>query len=825
MSENGRIGEAEPATGESSADGGPTATTRAPLTAAEVADRRARGEGNVIEARTSRSFGEIIRANAFTRVNGIYLVMFLLILGTGYVIDGLFGLLIVVNSVVGMVQEVRAKRTLDRLALLSKAPAKVERADGVSDIDVEQLVLDDVVLVAAGDQIPVDGIVLDATGLEVDESLLTGESEPVLAGAGYELKSGSFVAAGSAAFRATAVGEHAYAARLAKEASEFRKPTSQLRAGIDQILKYVTWALIPVGVLTIINQIWGHSEDWRKAVRGLVAALVPMVPEGLVLMTSVAMAVGVIRLGRRNCLVQDLPAIEQLARVDVVCTDKTGTLTEDGMRVGAVERLGEAGDRIEGALAALGRAEGKPNASMAAILEHVGDAPALTVQTSVAFSSARKWAAVQCPADGTQPVESWVLGAPDVLLADGDAVRTRSDALASEGLRVLALTRTDAPLPAADAAGDGLPDGLSAAALVILDQRLRAEAPGAIAYFAQQDVDIKVISGDNAAAVGAIASEAGVPNGRDAVDARALDPDSAHFDTEVQERTAFGRVTPTQKRAMVHALQRDGRVVAMTGDGVNDVLALKDADVGVAMGSGSPAARAVSRIVLLDNSFATLPHVVAEGRRVIGNIERVATLFLTKTLYSILLALLVAVTAVPFPFLPRHVTLIAWFTIGIPAFFLALAPNTARAQDGFVRRVLDAAVPGGIGAALASYGAYLTARAVLGTGREVEKLTASTAFLALVVVAFFVLITVARPFRPWKIVLVGAMIGGMLVAILTPFGSRLFDVDLHDPRAVLIACAFGAAGIGVRYATRAVLRAVYGAVTRRRARREAAAVH
>lgn len=796
--------------------------TRAPLTATQVAERMSRGESNVIDSRTSRSFGEIFRANAFTRVNGIYLVMFLLILGTGYLIDGLFGLLIIVNSVVGMVQEIRAKRTLDRLALLSKAPARVERAEGVSEIDVEHLVLDDVVLVAAGDQIPVDGEVLDATGFEVDESLLTGESEPVLAGAGYELKSGSFVAAGSASFRATAVGEHAYAARLAKEASEFRKPSSQLRAGIDQILKYVTWALIPVGVLTIINQIWGHAQDWRSAVRGLVAALVPMVPEGLVLMTSVAMAVGVIRLGRRQCLVQDLPAIEQLARVDVVCTDKTGTLTEDGMRVGAVERLGTDGARIEAALAAIGRAEGKPNASMTAILEHVGDVPALPVQTSIAFSSARKWAAMQTADAETGAVESWVLGAPDVLLSVGDAARTRSDALASEGLRVLALARTASALPGAEAAGDGLPDGLTATALVILDQRLRAEAPGAIAYFAEQDVAIKVISGDNAAAVGAIAAEAGVPDGRNAVDARTLDPESAQFDAEVQGRTAFGRVTPTQKRAMVHSLQGDGHVVAMTGDGVNDVLALKDADVGVAMGSGSPAARAVSRIVLLDNSFATLPHVVAEGRRVIGNIERVATLFLTKTLYSILLALLVAVTAVPFPFLPRHVTLIAWFTIGIPAFFLALAPNTARAQDGFVRRVLDAAVPGGIGAALASYGAYLTARSVFGTGHAEGKLTSSTAFLALVIVAFFVLISVARPFRPWKIGLVGAMIGGMLVVILTPFGSRVFDVDLHDPRAVLIACAFGAAGIAARFGARTVLRAIYGAVSRRRQRREAA---
>ncbi|WP_295010930.1 HAD-IC family P-type ATPase [uncultured Microbacterium sp.] len=793
-------------------------TVGEPLTADEVAARVARGESNAIEARTSRTFGEIFRANAFTRVNAIYAVLFLLILGTGSFIDGLFGLLIVVNSVVGMVQEIRAKRTLDRLALLSKAPARVERADGRAELDVEGIVLDDVVLVAAGDQIPVDGIVLEAVGFEVDESLLTGESEPVLAGAGYELKSGSFVAAGSARFRATAVGVHAYAAKLAKEASQFRRPTSQLRSGIDRILKYVTWALIPVGVLTIVNQIWGHSEDWRSAVRGLVAALVPMVPEGLVLMTSVAMAVGVIRLGRRNCLVQDLPAIEQLARVDVVCTDKTGTLTEDGMRVDAVELLGDAAeDAIEGALAAIGRAEGRPNSSMTAILERVGDVAAPVVARTVAFSSARKWAATE-----TEGGMTWVLGAPDVLLPDEDAARVRAEALGARGLRVLVLAQTDRPLPDSAAGRETLPEGLAAAALVILDQRLRPEAPGAISYFAAQDVRIKVISGDNAAAVGAIAAEAGVPEGRDAVDARTLNPGSWHFDEQVRDRTAFGRVTPTQKRAMVHSLQRDGRVVAMTGDGVNDVLALKDADVGVAMGSGSPAARAVSRIVLLDNSFATLPHVVAEGRRVIGNIERVATLFLTKTLYSILLALLVAVTAVPFPFLPRHVTLIAWFTIGIPAFFLALAPNTARAQDGFVRRVLDAAIPGGIGAALASYGAYLTARAVLGGTDHERRLTTSTAFLALIIVAFFVLITVARPFQPWKFVLVGAMIAGMLAVILTPFGSRVFDVDLHDPRAVLIGCAFGAAGILVRYGARAALRAVYRAVTVRRERRDAA---
>lgn len=784
-------------------------TRYAPLTAADVAERIARGEVNAVEDRTSRSFGDIIRSNVFTRINLIYFVLFLMILGTGYLIDGMFALLIIVNSVVGMVQEIRAKRTLDRLALLNRAPARVERAEGESEIDASEIVLGDIVLVASGDQIPVDGEVVEAVGFEVDESLLTGESEAVVGEIGSTVMSGSFVAAGSARFRATAVGEHAYASRLAKEASSFRKPSSQLRQGIDRILLYVTWLLVPVGLLTIFNQVWGNEQPWTQAIRGLVAALVPMVPEGLVLMTSVAMAVGVIRLGRRNCLVQDLPAIEQLARVDVVCTDKTGTLTEDGMKVRAIDAADADAALVRRALAAIGGAEGKPNASMLAILEAV-EADPLPVERTIAFSSARKWAAVQSMDAGT-----WVLGAPDVLLGEGE-MRERSDALAVEGIRVLALARTAESLPE-----DGLPSGLVATALIELDQRLRAEAPGAIAYFADQGVDLKVVSGDNPAAVSAIAAGVGIPGAEAAIDARRLDVDAEGFDAAIRDHSTFGRVTPTQKRAIVHALQGDGRTVAMTGDGVNDVLALKDADVGVAMGSGSPAARAVARIVLLDNSFATLPHVVAEGRRVIGNIERVATLFLTKTLYSILLALAIALTAVPFPFLPRHVTLISWFTIGIPAFFLALAPNTARAKDGFVQRVLDAAIPGGFGAAAAAYGAYLVARSVVGGGPEHQVATSTASFTALIIVAFSVLLAVARPYRPWKVILVGAMIGGMLAVILTPLGRRIFDLDLGDPRIALIAVLAGAAGIALRHVVAFLLRIFHRWWDARRMRRHA----
>lgn len=765
-----------------------------PLTAAEVLQLTEAGHTNRIEATTSRSWWNIVRTNVFTRVNIIYAVLFALVMGTGHFIDGLFGFLIVVNSTVGMVQEVRAKRTLDRLALLSRTPARVQRAEGVVDIEPEAIVLGDVVLVAAGDQLPVDGLLIDEVGLEIDESLLTGESDPIIAAPGYALLSGSFVVAGSGRFRATAVGADAYAAKLAQEAGKFRKPASQLREGIDKILKYVTWILIPVGAFSVWNQLAG-GQEWRDAIRGLVAALVPMVPEGLVLMTSVAMAVGVIRLGRHQCLVQDLPAIEQLARVDVVCTDKTGTLTEDGMRVGRIESpSGEALDHATEAhvarvLVTIGDCEEKPNSSMAAIIEHVGEATPLEASRQIAFSSARKWAA--CEID--QGAQSWVLGAPDVLLTPGDPALARSAALAEQGLRVLALASAHAPLPE-----KGLPTGIEATALIVLDQRLREDAPATIDFFAQQRVEIKVISGDNAQAVGAVAEQAGVAGGRNTIDARTLDPEDEAFTRTVAAHQSFGRVAPEQKRSIVHALQAEGHVVAMTGDGVNDVLALKDADVGVAMGSGSPAARAVSRIVLLDNSFATLPHVVAEGRRVIGNIERVATLFLTKTLYSALLALLVATIAVPYPFLPRHITLIAWFTIGIPSFFLALAPNAARAQDGFVRRVLSEAIPGGIGAALSAFGAYVTARSVFGVTDDTRVMNSSTSFLALIIVAFFVLAMVARPYKWWKVALVATMIGCLLTVLVTPLGSMVFDIDLSDWRAVLIAAGFGAAGILTR---------------------------
>lgn len=736
------------------------------LSDTEVAERIASGRANIVERTTSRSPWDIIRSNVFTRINAIYAILFGIVAFTGHLIDGLFGALILVNSSVGMIQEFRAKRTLDRLAIIGRVDPTVLREGERRSVPAAELVCDDVVILASGDTIIVDGPVLAAVGLEVDESMLTGESDPVLKDPGDRVLSGSYVVAGSGSFRADRVGADAFAQRLAAEARGFRPVRSELRAGIDRILKVITYVLIPVGILTIFNQLFRNNQPLDEALRGMVAALVPMVPEGLVLMTSVALAVGVIRLGKRNCLVQDLPAIEELARVDVVCTDKTGTLTENGMTLDEVRPLAEDGE-IEDALRALGGAEERPNASIAAIIAGLPGDSAWERVGSVPFSSARKWSAGEFRDRG-----AWILGAPDVLLPEADPARAESEALAARGLRVLLLGRIGELPPAEE-----IPGTVTPAALVVLGQRVRPEARGALDYFAEQDVAVKVISGDNAASVGAVAATLGIPAAETPVDARTLPEPGEEFSDRIAAGTVFGRVNPEQKRDMVRALRAEGHGVAMTGDGVNDVLALKEANVGVAMGSGSPASRAVSRIVLLDDSFATLPHVVAEGRRVIGNIERVSTLFLTKTVYSILLAMITVIAAVPFPFLPRHITIIAWFTIGIPAFLLSLAPNTERARPGFVGRVLRIAIPAGAWIAAATMTTFLVTfdrHAALG---EAQVQASTSALITVLAVALWVLAAVARPYVPWKVLLVAAMAGAVTLLLVTPWGGKIFQLD------------------------------------------------
>jgi len=752
------------------------------LTTAEVAERVARGEVNDVPVRSSRSVTEIVRANVFTRFNLIIGVLWVIMLFVAPIQDSLFGFVIVANTGIGIIQEWRAKKTLDSLAVIGEAKPTVRRDGVAAEISTHEIVLGDVVELGPGDKVVVDGTVAEADSLEIDESLLTGEADPVLKRAGDPVMSGSFVVAGGGAFTATKVGREAYAAQLAEEASRFTLVHSELRSGISTILKYVTWMMVPTAIGLIISQLVVKDNNFKDSVARTVGGIVPMIPEGLVLLTSVAFAIGVVRLGRKQCLVQELPAIEGLARVDVVCLDKTGTLTEGGMDITEVRPLGGSdGAYVHQVLRSLGSSDPRPNASLQAIIdaypadtgqgEGQGDRTSWAVTDAMPFSSARKYSGAAFEeTDGTP--SAWLLGAPDVLLPDGDPTLTEIEHLNEQGLRVLLLARVRGELDAPGAA-----DGATPTALVVLEQRLRPDAAETLKYFAQQNVATKVISGDNAVSVGAVAGKLGLAGAEHTLDARRLPTDPDEMATAMEENAVFGRVTPQQKRDMVAALQARGHTVAMTGDGVNDVLALKDADIGVSMGSGSEATRAVAQIVLLNNSFATLPSVVAEGRRVIGNITRVATLFLTKTVYSVLLAILVVCFQVEYPFLPRHLTLLSTLTIGVPAFFLALAPNKERARPHFVRRVMRYAIPSGVIAAAATFTTYLVARHHYSGPGALEAET-SAATLTLFLVSMWVLAIIARPYTWWRIGLVAAMGLGFLIVLVVPWLQDFFALKL-----------------------------------------------
>ena len=760
------------------------------LTDAEVAQRIADHKSNAVQKRAARGVADIVRANVFTRINAILGVLLLIVLITGSFINGLFGLLIIANSVIGMVQEIRAKQTLDKLAIVGQAKPLVRRQSETRALPPGEVVLDDIIELGPGDQIVVDGEIVEENNLEVDESLLTGEADPVAKDAGDAVMSGSFVVSGSGAYRATKVGPDSYAAKLAEEASKFTLVKSELRNGINRILQFITYLLVPAGLLTIYTQLFTTRAGWQQSLLRMVGALVPMVPEGLVLMTSVAFALGVVRLGQRRCLVQELPAIEGLARVDVVCADKTGTLTETGMRVCDVEELVRSSEKVPDVLAALAAADARPNASMQAIAETYDRPPGWTATATAPFKSATKWSGVSFDGHG-----NWVIGAPDVLLDPGSAAAREAERIGARGLRVLLLGTAEAAVDHPDA-----PGLLTPVALVVLEQKVRPDARETMDYFADQGVSVKVISGDNAVSVAAVAGELGLRG--ETMDARQLPTDEAELADTLDAYTTFGRVRPDQKRAIVAALQSHGHTVAMTGDGVNDVLALKDADIGVAMGAGSPASRAVAQIVLLDNRFATLPYVVGEGRRVIGNIERVANLFLTKTIYSALLALFVGaecLVAKPlkadpllYPFQPIHVTIAAWFTIGIPSFILSLAPNNERAFPGFVGRVLTSALPSGVIVGVATFVSYLLAY----HGRHAtfaEQDQASTAALiTLLVCALWVLAVVARPYQWWRVALVVASGLAYVVIFSLPWAQQKF---LLDPSNLVVTST--ALGIGV----------------------------
>ncbi|MEU1533723.1 cation-translocating P-type ATPase [Streptomyces fagopyri] len=770
------------------------------LSAAEVAERVARGEVNDVPVRSSRSLGEIVRANVFTRFNAIIGVLWLIMLSVAPFQDSLFGYVIIANTGIGIIQEWRAKKTLDSLAVIGEAKPTVRRDGVAAEVSTSRIVLGDVIEIGPGDKIVVDGTCVEADGLEIDESLLTGEADPVVKRRGAEVMSGSFVVAGGGAFTATKVGREAYAAQLAEEASRFTLVHSELRSGISTILKYVTWMMVPTAIGLVISQLVVKQHGFKDSVARTVGGIVPMVPEGLVLLTSVAFAIGVIRLGRKQCLVQELPAIEGLARIDTVCLDKTGTLTEGGMDVTELRPLGGADESyVRKVLGALGESDPRPNPSLRAIIDAYPDSEDWRCVESLPFSSARKYSGASF-SEGDGEAGTWLLGAPDVLLPADDPALAETERLNEEGLRVLLLVRATRDLDDPE-----VKKGARPTALVVLEQRLRPDAADTLRYFAEQDVRAKVLSGDNAVSVGAVAGKLGLSG--EVVDARRLPDEREEMAKSLDKATVFGRVTPQQKRDMVGALQSHGHTVAMTGDGVNDVLALKDADIGVSMGSGSEATRAVAQIVLLNNSFSTLPSVVAEGRRVIGNITRVATLFLVKTVYSVLLAVLVVCWRVEYPFLPRHLTLLSTLTIGIPAFFLALAPNTERARPHFVRRVMRYSIPGGVVAGVATFVTYLVARHHYTGPGELDAET-SAATLALFLISMWVLAIIARPYTWWRVALVASMGLAFVVVLIVPWLQHFFALKLVGVEMPWIA-------VGISVVAAAALELLWRGVDRR----------
>ncbi len=784
------------------------------LTAAEVAERIARGQVNALREGTSRSVAEIFRANVLTRFNAILGALFVLVMATGSLADGLFGLILVANSTIGIAQEWAAKRKLDRLALLHAPTTRVIRDGEVRDVPTAGVVLDDLIELRTGDEVPADGPLLASDGLELNEANLTGESDPVPHDAGDAIRSGTSVVAGSGRLHATAVGGDAYVHTIAADARRFTRTHSEIQASINTLLRYITWVL----VIAVPLQLWSQwsavgDQGWREVVIRSAGGLVGLVPEGLVLLTSVAFLLSAVKLTRSQVLVQQLPAVEVLARVDVVCLDKTGTLTVGDIAFGDLEPLSDMdGEYVRAGLGALAD---DPNAN--GTLVAIGAAitpPGWTRERTIPFNSARKWSAATFAGHGT-----WILGAPEVLLdayddaAARERMRGRVAELAAGGQRVVLAARSARPLD-----GAVLPGDLAPAALVTLHERIRPDARETLDWIRAQDVAVKVISGDNPETVGAIARRVGLDVG-EPVDARTLPDDRDALRAALATGTVFGRVTPEQKRAFVHALQADDHVVAMTGDGVNDALALKDADIGVAMGNGAQATKAVAELVLLDSRFSHLPNVIAEGRRVIGNVERVANLFVAKNAMSLVAILVAAVAVFPFPLLPRHLTLVSTLTIGVPAFFLALGPNTRRYVPGFLARILRFAIPAGAVAGVAVMVSYLVAGRRYGVPWDefTEKCLTSPegastidvacwqpgtgATITLLVVFFWILVVLSRPLVSWKAILVGAMVAIATFAFVLPGAREFFAFDAPAPLAWLSLGigALGALAIEILY--------------------------
>ena len=730
------------------------------LTAAEAERIRAQ-MGDRKPPKTSRSYAEIIWSNTFTLFNLVLAILLVPMLILGLYSDALFGGVLVANTLIGIIQETRAKRTLDRLALLVAPHGRVMRDGAVADLAIAQIVPGDVVLMEPGDQVVADGEMVQASVLSLDESALTGESDAVAKAVGDQVLSGSFCVAGAGAYRVTAVGSDSFAEKLAAEAKGTRAMLSPLQLDINRILRVLIWVMVPMAVLMVVSSFW-LSLDVVDGAQRTVAALVPLVPEGLVLLASLTFAVAAVRLGRIGTLAQQLNAIESLASVDVVCVDKTGTLTENRLDVvGVVPAPGNDEAAVRHATGLLAASAAARNGTADAIARAMPES-AVTPTAEVPFASSRKWSGATLPGVGTV-----VLGAPEILERVGVAIppelQARISAEQAERRRVLLVATGTEPLDE-DQEGMGHLPGVQAAGAILLEEALRSDAPDTVRFLQNEGVTVKVISGDGVGTVEAVAAACGIENAHNAVQGPDLPDDPEALREIVKDTAVFGRITPEQKRALVRAMTANGKYVAMIGDGVNDVLALKEARLSVAMGNGSQMAKGVADLVLLTNAFSTLPNAIEAGRQIIRNTHRVAKLFITKSVYSALLLLAFALLPIAYPFLPRQLSITSSLTIGIPAFFLALASSTgAVRRDSFMRSLWAFCIPAGAIIAMAISAAYLLSRGPLDASIADARTAAilSATFLGLAVVIELERGVERRKVRPW----VWGMVLGFVVLL------------------------------------------------------------
>lgn len=742
------------------------------LTQIQVDERVKEGKVNSQPESKTKTISAIIRDNTLTLFNILNIILALMVIFVASYRNLLFINIVIINTIIGIVQEIKAKKTVDKLSLISQPHTTVLREGLRQVINFEKIVLDDVLILTPGKQIPSDSVVIKGE-IEVNESLLTGESEPLIKRQGESLLSGSFVISGEGTVQVTHVGLENYASKLADDAKIMKKPNSEIMDALKLIMKVIGIAIVPIGILLMYNQIVLQGLSLQTGVVATVAALIGMIPEGLVLLTSVALAVGVIRLGHYKTLVQELYCIETLARVDMLCLDKTGTITEGNMEVLSLEILKNEKNPVQGLRALVANIK-DDNGTFRALKDYFkGEPPQWRCEKVVPFSSARKWSGANFGGFGT-----YIIGSPENIMGSQyHSIREKVETYASQGNRVLMIGYSNSSFR-----GDyELPDNIETIALLPMGDKIRSDAKKTLEFFHNQGVNIKVISGDNPITVSQVAKRAGLWDSDQYIDASVLTTDE-----EVKRAaliyTVFGRVTPNQKKVLIKALKEAGHTVAMTGDGVNDVLALREADCSIAMAKGSDATRQVAQLVLLDSNFASLTRVLMEGRRVINNIRRVASLFLVKTIFSFLLAIIVIVANKAYPFVPIQLTLIGTLAIGIPAFFLALEPNKNRVTGHFLEYVLKKSVPGAMAIVV-----NIIIILILGGLVPLNRMEISTLSVILTgLTGLIILFRVCQPMNSKRWGLFFVMTAGFVFSILF-LGNLFFLIQISEFTWLMIA--------------------------------------